>query len=59
MAFQGEQVLGLPEDRFDALADGGQVGVAAGFVLACRARYGDTELAGGLGEGSAGVASSW
>src|SRR5665811_738527 len=37
VALQGEQVLAAPEDRLDALADGGQVGTVAGFVLAHRA----------------------
>src|SRR5450830_611486 len=36
VAFQGEQVLAGPEDRLDALADGGQLRAAAGFVLARR-----------------------
>src|SRR5665811_1932413 len=36
VAFQGEQVLAGPEDRLDALADGGQVRPAAGLVLARR-----------------------
>src|SRR5674476_463702 len=37
VALQGEQFLAAPEDRLDALTDGGQVGTVAGFVLARRA----------------------
>src|SRR5450759_5057432 len=37
VALEGEQVLAGPEDRFDALADGGEVRTVAGFVLAHRA----------------------
>src|SRR3954447_13493560 len=37
VAFEGEDVLGRPVDRFDALADRGQVRAAAGLVLAARA----------------------
>jgi len=33
VAFVGEDVLGRPEDAFDALADRGQMGPASGFVL--------------------------
>src|SRR5450756_53370 len=37
VALEGEEVLAGPEDRLDALADGGEVRTVAGFVLAHRA----------------------
>src|SRR5215212_8564151 len=37
VAFEAEDVLGGVEDRFDALADRGQVRSASRFVLAARA----------------------
>src|SRR5664280_930600 len=36
VALEGEQVLAAPEDRFDALADGGEVGTVACLVLTRR-----------------------
>src|SRR5450756_1186931 len=43
VALEGEQVLAGPEDRLDALADGGQVRPAAGLVLARRAHHGGAQ----------------
>src|SRR5665647_1746750 len=56
VALQREQVLGRPEDRLDALADGRQVRAAAGLVLARRAHHGGAELGDGGRELTAGVA---
>src|ERR1022692_4469625 len=36
VTFEGEDVLAGLEDRFDALADRGEVGASAGFVFASR-----------------------
>src|SRR5665647_2806071 len=49
VAFQGEQVLAGPEDRLDALADGGEVRAVAWFVLARRAHHGGAQLGAGCG----------
>src|SRR5919106_5072940 len=38
VTFEGEDVLGGPEDRFDSLADRRQVRTAAGLVLAPRSQ---------------------
>src|SRR5450830_304874 len=56
VALEGEQVLAGPEDRLDALADGGQVRPAAGLVLARRAHHGGAQLGDGSRELTAGVA---
>ena len=56
VALQGEQVLAGPEDRLDALADGGEVRAAAGLVGARRTRHSHAEIGGGSGELAAGVA---
>src|SRR5665647_129780 len=56
VAFQGEQVLAGPEDRLDALADGGEVRAVAWFVLARRAHHGGAQLGDGSRELTAGVA---
>src|ERR1700694_396176 len=56
VAFEGEQVFAGPEDRFDALADGGEVGAVAGLVLAPGSDDRGVELADSDGEGPAGVA---
>ena len=56
VALQGEQLLAGPEDRLDALADGGQVRPAAGLVLARRAHHGGAQLGDGSRELTAGVA---
>src|SRR5450759_76361 len=56
VAFQGEQVLAGPEDRLDALADGGPVRPAARLVLARRGRHGGAQLGDGSRELTAGVA---
>src|SRR5580658_9475645 len=49
VAFEGEDVLRGPEDRFDSLADWGEMRAAAGFVLAsgshdCRVQVGELGL---------------
>src|SRR5450756_902404 len=56
VALQGEQVLAGPEDRLDALTDGGQVRAAARLVLARRAHHGGPELGHGGRELATGVA---
>jgi len=56
MAFQREQILAGPEDRFDALADGSQVGAASGIVPSRRTHDEDAVLGGGGGELAPGVA---
>src|SRR5437588_2790605 len=56
VAFEGEQVFAGPEDRFDALADWGEVGAVAGLVFAVRSDDRGVELADGQSEGPAGVA---
>src|SRR5580704_15069158 len=55
VAFEGEEVLAGPEDRFDSLPDWGEMGPASGFVFAAGADDGGVEVADGLGEGAAGV----
>ena len=55
VALEGEQVLAGPEDRLDALADGGQVRAAAALVLARRARHDRAQLRHGSCKLTAGV----
>ena len=56
VALQGEQVPAGPEDRFDTVADGREVRVKAGHVLARRAHHGHAEAGSPGGEGASGVA---
>ena len=56
VALQGEPALAAPEDRLDALANGGEVRTVAGFVLARRAHDENAHLGGGGGEVAARVA---
>src|SRR6266496_4663995 len=56
VAFEGEQVFAGPEDRFDALADRGEVRSLAGFVAAAGSDDRGLQLAHGVGELAAGVA---
>src|SRR5665811_1208285 len=56
VALQGEQVLAGPEDRLDALADGGEVRAVAWFVLARRAHDEGAHLGDGGRELTPGVA---
>src|SRR5450759_97822 len=56
VALQGEQALAAPEDRLDALADGGEVRTVAGFVLARRAHDEGAHLGDGGRELTPGVA---
>ncbi|MFN8187576.1 MAG: hypothetical protein U0R69_10935 [Gaiellales bacterium] len=44
VAFEGEQVFAGPEDRFDPLADRGEVWLLAGFVGAAGADDGGVEV---------------
>ena len=50
---QGEEVLAGPDDRLDALADGGQVRTVAGLVLARSRRWTDRERGGARWNGTA------
>src|SRR5450756_485019 len=56
VALQGEQLLAGPEDRLDALADGGQVRTVARLVLARRAHDEGAHLGDGGREVAPGVA---
>src|SRR5450830_627152 len=56
VALEGEQVLAGPEDRLDALADGGEVRAVAWFVLARRAHDEGAHLGDGGRELTPGVA---
>src|SRR5438094_2938828 len=56
VALEGEQVFAGPEDRLDPLADRGEMGAWAGFVLASGPDDRGVEFADGFGEGAAGVA---
>src|SRR5574338_453688 len=56
VAFEGEQVFAGLEDRLDSLPDWGEVGAAAGFVLAARAHNRCVEFRRELLELAAGVA---
>src|SRR3954454_25254061 len=53
VAFEAEQVFAGPEDRFDALADGRQVGSGAGLVAASRSDDVGAEFFDGGGERAA------
>src|SRR5664279_467169 len=56
VALQGEHVLAGPEDRLDALADGGEVRTASTLVLARGAHDEGAQLGRGEGELAPGVA---
>src|SRR3954466_2237469 len=56
VAFEGEQVLGCPVDRFDALAEGCGVWAAVGLVGSGGADEHGAEVVDGGGELAAGVA---
>jgi len=56
MAFEGEQVLASPKDRFDALTNRGEMQIRAGLVLAARTHDGGTHLTNGTCECATGVA---
>src|SRR5665647_1048709 len=56
VTLEGEQLLAGPEDRLDALADGGEVRAAAGLVLARRAHHRGAHLGDRRREPVAGVA---
>jgi hypothetical protein len=50
VAFEGEDVFAGPEDRFDALADWGEVWSLTGFVFAAGTQDGGLALADLFGE---------
>src|ERR1700722_2381189 len=56
VAFEGEEVFAGPEDRFDPLADRGEVWAFSRFVFAARPDDGGVEGADAAGEVAAGVA---
>src|SRR5215208_8239549 len=56
VAFEAEQVLGGPEDRVDALADGRDARAVVGLVGSRRPHQDGAEVTDGGGELAAGVA---